>query len=206
MRQGVLVGCDQEQEWLLKWWWNNFRKHNRYRVAFVDFGMSEEAKAWCKSKGDLIKLDIKLPVHLVKPLAFLQSPFRNTVWIDLDCEITGSIAPIFQKIHAYSGVALVSEPGDVGYNSGVVAFEKDSVLISRWAEACLQHHMSSFCQNDLLGFVILHEEIEIAELPSKYNWRFKNGVNHEAVIIHWQGEWGKEVLRRTLDGVPGHRL
>lgn len=55
MDVGVLVGCDAKQEWLLSWWYSHFRKHNpACNIAFADFGMSEEARNWCKDKGTLI--------------------------------------------------------------------------------------------------------------------------------------------------------
>ncbi|MEI8329382.1 MAG: hypothetical protein WCG14_05240, partial [Chlamydiia bacterium] len=54
--QGVIVGCDQKREWLLPWWWNHYAKHNSDPVAFFDFGMSPKGIAWCREKGQHIKL------------------------------------------------------------------------------------------------------------------------------------------------------
>lgn len=51
---GILVGCDRGQEWLLSWWWDKYRAHNRFPVAFLDFGMGGEARNWCASRGQLI--------------------------------------------------------------------------------------------------------------------------------------------------------
>lgn len=55
--QGVITGCNQNHEWLLKGWWHHFSKHNTLPVAFVDFGMSASAKAWCEKKGQVISMD-----------------------------------------------------------------------------------------------------------------------------------------------------
>jgi hypothetical protein len=55
-QSGIIVGCDANQEWLLPWWWDHYCKHNSYPVAFVDFGMSEAALAWCQEKGQCISL------------------------------------------------------------------------------------------------------------------------------------------------------
>ena len=46
---GVIVGSDYSQEWLLPWWWENYTKHNRYPVTFVDFGLSQEPIELCRS-------------------------------------------------------------------------------------------------------------------------------------------------------------
>src|SRR5437868_5082609 len=106
---GILVGCDKQQEWMLKWWWGHYSKHNSFPIAFIDFGMSEEAKSWCRQKGKLLPLtcpkDFVFPKTLIpkeligeweksygekiwhsreqwfrKPFALLQTPFRQTIW------------------------------------------------------------------------------------------------------------------------------
>lgn len=231
MKKGVLVGCDKEQEWLLMWWWRHYHKYNRHPVAFVDFGMSPEAKKWCSQKGRVITLertkDFMMPESLInkslidewerrfgrvswssrklrflKPFAMLQTPFDQTIWSDLDCEITGSVTPLFQKIHPHSGVAISSEEGsifeEVRYNSGVVAFNRDGSLIEKWAGACLSLNDRFFSDQDVLGFLLQNEDIEVSEIASKYNWSLHSGINIEAIIIHWRGLWGKEVLRREI--------
>ena len=122
---GIIVGCDEKQEWMLPWWWLNFSSNNSFPVAFVDFGLSESAKAWCAAHGTLISL--QTPTHFVaerndvdpslvalwellihgkqlwylrkswfkKPLALMQTPFQNTLWIDVDCQITGALDEVF---------------------------------------------------------------------------------------------------------------
>jgi hypothetical protein len=84
------------------------------------------------------------------------------------------------------------------YNSGVIAFQKDSPLIARWATLC-QHENDRFLgDQDVLSFIINTEHIEITELSDHYNWRLKFGVNIEARIIHWVGKWGKECIRNCV--------
>ncbi len=48
---GILTGCDQNQEWMLKWWWENYTACNQFPVTFVDFGMTASAKKWCEKHG-----------------------------------------------------------------------------------------------------------------------------------------------------------
>ncbi|PIS02711.1 MAG: hypothetical protein COT85_01385 [Chlamydiae bacterium CG10_big_fil_rev_8_21_14_0_10_42_34] len=121
---GVIVGADMTQEWLLPWWFRKFRQNNNDPVTFVDFGMSFEKKQWCKQNGELISLRIfadfvkekdeidpktsqfwenEFGSHcwesrsswFKKPLACLQSPYERTLWIDLDCEVRASIKDLF---------------------------------------------------------------------------------------------------------------
>ena len=51
MTFGIISGCDKNYEWLLPWWWENYKKHNSYPVAIFDFGMSEEGKKFCIDRG-----------------------------------------------------------------------------------------------------------------------------------------------------------
>ena len=62
---GILVATDKQIEWMLPWWWHHYSKHNRYPVVFVDLGMTETAKAWCRQRGKLISLEC--PKNLVVP-------------------------------------------------------------------------------------------------------------------------------------------
>lgn len=133
---GILVGANERQEWLLPWWWENYSLHNSYPVSFVDFGLSEEMKDWCKARGELIALYVpplfvkdreEVSAQLVKqwerypdgfwdsreawfkkPLACLQSPYEWTLWIDLDCEIVGPLERILE--YRLFGIALAKDP------------------------------------------------------------------------------------------------
>src|SRR5580692_7422515 len=55
---GILVGADVSQEYLLPWWWDHYSRHNSFPVTWIDFGLSEQMKDWCREKGELISLKI----------------------------------------------------------------------------------------------------------------------------------------------------
>jgi hypothetical protein len=136
--KGVVVGSDLTQEWLLPWWWDRYRRHNSYPVTFVDFGLSESMKQWCRERGDWVRLLVadffaagKNEVEpalaaeweeahgtqfwqhragwFKKPLACLLSPYPTSVWIDSDCEIRGSLEEIFRFCDHPSGIAVARE-------------------------------------------------------------------------------------------------
>ncbi|MBS0624597.1 MAG: hypothetical protein JSS32_00930 [Verrucomicrobia bacterium] len=216
---GVVVGCDQSQEWILPWWWENYQRHNSHPVAFVDLGMSLSAKEWCKSKGTYIHLPIadifvaeksEIDPTLVqqwestfvnfweprnawfkKPSACLQSPYRRSVWIDLDCEIKSSIEPLFAFADHPSGLAL-GRIEKRGYNSGVVAFRRNLDLIERWAELAFTKNHQAVSDEDILNEAIVGRTI--GELPSIYNWSRCWEENRDTVILHWHGNKGKQVI------------
>lgn len=134
--KGILIGCDENQEWMLPWWWKNYSLHNTLPVAFVDFGLSEEGVAWCAGRGKVLSLPDYLPelkarqelcgervmqwekaygdgfwrsrpCWFKKPHALLQTPFAKTLWLDLDCEVRGDVSGLFAM---EVGIGLVPEP------------------------------------------------------------------------------------------------
>lgn len=124
---GILTGCDFRHEWLLKWWWDHYSKHNAHPITFIDFGMSQSARNWCESKGSLISFTVKdlnaqkwikttTPYALAKRniwyakiFALLKTPYKKSAWIDLDCEIKKPIDPLFSFCENGDGVAIGKE-------------------------------------------------------------------------------------------------
>lgn len=135
--KGIVVASDVNQEWLLSWWWRHYSKHNRYPVAFFDFGMSKEARIWCEERGSVYSLpestlkevseDTRVKwenrygrgiwrfrsAWFKKPLAFLHAPFDLNIWLDLDCEVMGNLEVLFAALEPTSELALVREIEEV---------------------------------------------------------------------------------------------
>ncbi len=125
---GILTACDQRQEWMLRGWYHHLRlQHPDIPIAFGDFGMSEAAKDWCRSKGTLIPTS-DIPVYTLpanyeygwqyggkkwvgtllyehpdrflvfrKPFLMQKSPFDRTIWLDMDCQVLKSLSCLFFK-------------------------------------------------------------------------------------------------------------
>lgn len=224
--KGIVVATDQTQEWLLPWWWENYRKHNDYPVAFVNFGMSFEKKAWCKERGELIPLfvaDIFVKekeeidpsicadwekefgtkfwpcrnAWFKKPLACLQSPFKHSIWIDLDCEIRASLAGLFERIRTVSLVKERSGPPAI-YNSGVILFNHGHPLIEEWADQSFEKNQSFAGDQDILSHIIAEKKYPVDELPACYNWSRYHEDHPDVVIHHWHGEFGRSVIRHQI--------
>ena len=138
MNQGVIVGCDLHQQWLLPWWWKHYSAHNSYPVAFIDFGMSKEALDWCKQRGTCLALPslshslslkndvpsslqasweerygkgfwIRREAWFKKPFSLLLCPFSTGLWIDIDCRIDGSLEGIFYCMNFDVEIAVVKD-------------------------------------------------------------------------------------------------
>ena len=152
--RGIIVGCDEKAEWLLPWWWRNYSKHVSLPVAFIDFGLSKMAKAWCCERGLLIPFErdiksiveaTKPPEHFKKlcgetffehrlawfkkPFACLLTPFEETMWIDLDCLILKTIEPAFSFLDAATDIALSSEPESVQKQAKEIKLINDDEIL-----------------------------------------------------------------------------
>jgi hypothetical protein len=138
MEEGIIVGADQRQEWLLPWWWSHFSKYNRLSVAFFDFGLSPSMREWCSQRGILLSLP-KSPIFVKdrdevdplkveswekrypdtfwearngwfkKPLACAHTPYQRTAWIDLDCEVVGSLTGLLGACDSAPCIALAKD-------------------------------------------------------------------------------------------------
>lgn len=237
--EGILVGCDQKQEWLLPWWWQHYSVHNHYPVIFVDFGMTQNALKWCLERGKCIsiqssKIDFSevLPekkesweghygesvwlcrnAWFKKSLALLQSPFSIGIWIDLDCQINGSLEPLFHSLVFGSEIALAKEPefiqkqdeakgfllpGEINYNSGVIVFRRQAKIIVQWARESFENPREYIGDQQALSRAIFQHRTPVIELPPIYNWCRVLGPNPEAVIYHFTGGKGKiEILQKV---------
>lgn len=128
--RGVVIGCDNNQEWLLKWWWNHYRKSNSLPVTLFDFGMSASARKWCKSHFDVIPfpppsvscVDSLFPASwsrewkekakkersmwFAKALSLLRTPYLETIRLDLDCACLKNIEGAFSFSKSPGQIAL----------------------------------------------------------------------------------------------------
>lgn len=232
--RGVLCGAERSQEWLIPWWWSRYAEHNTLPVTFCDFGMTEEMKEWCAERGEVVaipsdpsfitpKREIKeeavkqwekdfgfrvwtaRSTWFKKPFALLESPYETSLWIDIDCEILGTLDPLFTTFDPKRELALVRDydcdhlprlDPAIRYNGGVVVFKHGSAILQHFAECALtKNHL--FCGDDsLLSHLIHTHRLKVQELPEIYNWRMARGLNLGAVILHWVGSGGKAYIRK----------
>ena len=215
--EGVIVGCEISQEWMLDWWWQHYRRHNDYPVVFTDFGMSAEAKEWCKAHG-LLTQPILLEGHpwFRKPLACARSPFAASIWLDMDCQVNGPLGPIMQSSRGGKvGVTIdrgtpqryIQElpMGAKMYNSGCVAFRHSDPAISHWAMMARflpghggEHNGVKIPAGDqeMLAMALYHHG-SVCELPtSVVTLRLGElDMRSPGLVRHWTGTKGKEVIK-----------
>ncbi len=215
---GVLAGCDRAQEWLLEWWWERYSAENAFPVTFVDFGMSEQMHRWCAQRGDMAVIDLDMSfiasrsrteeksnprtAWFKKPFALLHSPYKKSIWLDVDCEVLGPIDALFSQCQGACELAMAREyrcehlphlHPDIVYNGGVIVFCHGSAIIQKWAEETIVRNQDFVGDDFLLSALIYEQGLNVEELPEIYNWRIVNGVNLNAVIVHWV--WKKNVIK-----------
>lgn len=231
---GLLVGCDNHQEWLLPWWFMNFRIHNDYPVTFLNFGdMSAKAIQWCQRRGrvHLLECDDSFvakkeniepslvalwekkraeiwrlrPIWLRRTQGLLKTSYEKTLWVDLDCQIVGSLNPIFQNF-LKKDFAVVQElekeqrvyhsegilcPGEMMFNGGVVGYVHGAKIVQEWASRAIsQNHLFMGGQH-ILSRILFENELAFSTMPNIYNWAICDGKNPDAVILHYWGAYQK---------------
>lgn len=240
---GILIVSDQNAESFLPWWWSCYAAHNNYPVILVDLGLSKKMRDWCKGKmkvetlnvdnsyikmqGQLKGFALKLTHYFSsekawearipwfkKPLAALKTPFEKTILMDVDCEVRGSLEPLFEEAGYFPEVGCVVDPisqktryseykacpkGETQYNSGMVLFHHGAKTILKWAQLCLEKNDSFFGDQEALSSLSLDPESHIFELNSRYNTLYHQMLKQkDPLIVHWTSSHGKMQLLLEL--------
>ncbi len=209
---GILTGCDSAFEWMLPWWYENYRRHNDHQVLFANFGMSRRRLDWCSSRGHIVEIGEHhfRKTWFKKPLAIINSPVNNVVWVDLDCEIRGDLLP-FRK-YCTEGVGLTLDPHTRWCKdkndklianplaSGVVATHFNNDLMRRWADECIDN-MRCRGDQEVLNKMISIDRSGVVVMPPEYQWLRLDGENEQALIMHWTGSTGKRHIA-SMCGMP----
>ncbi len=223
MQKGILIGSDSKTEWLLPWWWKYYSQYNDFPVAVADFGMTPKMVQWCQKRFQVFSLNYShdfvqkksvLSKKLAKkwqatykgdvweareawfkkPLACLETPFDLTLWMDVDCEVCGSLKPLFDQKEKGIELSIVREESQ-DYNSGVMLFPKKAPFLKKWAQLCIENNDQYMGDQNALTELILTGKVPIKELDAKYNWQMIKGFSDSIVVAHWCA-WGKEYLQK----------
>ena len=205
---GVLLICDSNFEWMFDWWLKNYYKHNDFPICLLDAGLSE--KFLLDHKDLMIKKMIipeifndKTPIQRLwfsKPFVLRQSPFKKTIYIDLDCEVRDSIRDLFE----FSDFAMAKDvennfdgSKEELFNCGVIVYENESKTIDLWCDAIIEDIKN---KNDSRGDqqIFNRNNFPCKKIDPKYNWVRLRGENDSAIIFHHTGEKGHFLLREKI--------
>lgn len=214
---GVMTGADSNHEDLLPWWWHHYRKRCAAPVVFADFGMSKQMADWCQQRGTRIKIQsgIEGKAWWNKPFALLRTPFRKTVWIDVDCRVCADPQAILDR----DGFCATRDDwatkqaidkgwaaqGETVYSSGVLMVPYGHPLVSAWAKGCLAwHHKERMIgDQDAMSVAASDRDDEINVLKPTMNahrqWR---GAQPGDMIAHYSGPRGRQAARAEAASNP----
>lgn len=200
--EGVLTGCDQSHEWMLKDWWYYYSQTNTYPVIFCDFGMSQSARLWCEKRGTVMpvsnppgipvtkeKIDPKLwkeweklysdsiwtgrEFWFRKSIAMDMSPFDSSMWIDLDTFVIKPLTPFMEASHEH-GIAMVRWCGGAFFNAGIISYEADVPFLQTWIETIRTSTHLFNGDQEILNHIIDTQNVPVTELPTIFNRKFEH--------------------------------
>lgn len=245
---GIMIGSDHAFESWIPWWFANYSKYNNFPITVADLGMSIEMKKWCEDRWEVIPGDVpmsifknRMPLIQQKfskksklypqkrfcwfkiPFTLLQSPYRRTIWMDLDCLVMGKIDELFDYANNPYGVALgednrkekikvkvevgIIKPGEKHFNCGVMPYLHGTDLIKKWATSIIEKE-GYYLGNQVMFLELLSElGIDLPSFPKKYNWIVPElGVNREAIILHFTEDAKERGIQLVGDFYKTHRF
>jgi len=219
--KGVVIGVDSNQEWMIPWWVENYRKFNNYPVLVADFGLSEAGIDLCRRLGLGVSATVTMEAYgwFKKPLGCLQTMFKKTIWMDTDVQVKKNIGPLFD----YSEKGMFGITVDRGtpqqykdampwdatiYNSGCIFYRHKDPLIQKWAMITVLTHAlkpqpgKMFCvcgdQETLAMAIRRYAKNRIHEIPKEHFSLRLGGDPEDSIAKHWTGPRGKEAIKKQI--------
>ena len=208
--KAFLTGCDSNHEWILPWFFKNYKQHNNTPIIFADFGVSAEALEFVKQNVDDV-IDLKqekVQKWFKKPAAMLNSPSEKTVWIDTDCQVLADISNVFDlltpnTLSMCEDKPWISRRKELWHNSGVVGFIGKPHILQTWAKAIKQN--PAVGDQEVLHSLLnpITKITYINTLPNEYNWlrlQLQDGQDSpNKKVMHWTGPKGKDIIRSMMN-------
>lgn len=174
MKKGVMTGCNQTNEKHLQSWFQSYSKHNTFPVTFCDFGMSETARTFCETNGNLLKAT-------GKAFALPLSPYEKTIWTDINCQVNEFLAPLFEMAHVKDGFAISYSKQNTS-QSGVMTFTKNSPAILNWQAWCIKN--KEVPDDETLEFLLKENNFRLTQFSEKYYWNgAQKAPTHIAITL-----------------------
>ena len=213
---GVVVPVCASQRDLLPWWWWAYSRRNQRPVAFTDFGMDDDTRRWCETRGRVIAPEEPAGVEgwFRKPFAILRSPFRQTVWADLDCEIREDIFVLaafadgrlaIGRDWSYPAILAKRLPfKGPCWSSALAVFTHGDPLVVEWARKVVQSRQQFRGDQEVLSAILNDgRQGSFAEFPVDLIRSRQEGEDEALAAVHWSGPGGKGAVRRAWAAIRG---
>lgn len=212
--KSFVIGSDQNQEKILLWWIQNFRRNVRQTpLVFLDFGISDFALQHVYSDVDLVvpfRTIENRKVWFNKPGAMKKSESRISCWMDIDTQILTDISDIFDhhvsgKLTIARDPVMIRQGQDKAMNSGIVVYDEETLpILDLWEQECINNHTVRGDQEALRELCLRDKTVDnsINILSQDYNWlrlmymRGEDSLSKK--VIHWTGPTGKDILLKKI--------
>jgi len=212
LSKAFVTGCDQNTEWMLPWFLDNYFKHNNTTMVVANFGMSKEMLNTVNNYAVGVLDMTSLPDKgwFKKPMTMLTmgSKSEYTCWIDTDCEVFGDISGVFDYVEDNKLAMVEDKPwskrrGETWHNSGIVAFKNTPIILHKWTSWVREN--PEVGDQEVLHQILrtdINRLIHITNLPNKYNWLrlqvLDGDEGHGKLVQHHTGGKGKDEIRRLM--------
>jgi hypothetical protein len=215
----VLTGCDKKYEQNMPWWIYRYRQHCNKPLIFADFGLSDAAREYVTNNVDFVVDVNKVGAGFhwgLKQKAYYKclDLAKYLLWMDQDCEINGSLEPIFSLMNSENDFCISKDINPLRYPNENVLFENQMqaglFLTSPRNEVFLQWYESLEAEpNDQKGISqIIFSKYKNSQFIKNIPWDLhcprllleqqlfltKKIPN----VIHWTGTIGDEILRSRI--------
>jgi len=213
--KAFLIGCDQNSEWMIDWWLENYLKHNNEtKLIFANFGVSPEMIKKIQSSphflGDMEMHNEQPKSWFLKPEAMWFAPVEKCIWIDIDIQVMSNIDDLFDKLEPNKLNMVEDKPwtsrrGITWHNSGVVGFIHKPKILKDWALVCANKKHNEVGDQEVLHSMLnpITRITHINDLPNEYNV-LRLQTEHDNYkgpikMMHWTGAKGKDRIKEMMN-------
>ena len=208
--EAFVTGCDSRTEWMLPWFFDNYKIFCNKPLVFADFGISDRSIVTDHVHAIVDLTKTKNNGWFKKPSALYHTPATKLIWLDTDCQIMNNIDNLFNllvpnKLNMVEDRPWKKRRGGVQYNSGVVGIVNKPIILGMWQNWCLDTDQVGDQEVLTANLNPITQMTYIHELPNEYNWlRLQIDNDNEpatnARIIHWTGQKGKDRIKGMMNG------
>ena len=224
---------------MIPWWFYSIRRFSSLPLHIIDIDLPDQRRDWCDKYGigrTLFSLNKSPPqkqqidetlgnlwestylgnvwqnreVWFAKPEALQKTPFKKTLFLDLDCEVKGPIDSLLELSSSFAicknpdfvqEEALLNQaikPGESIYNSGVILYEKGHDLIDKWAKISYETANQHMGDEDTLSLILNSTSTSFSLIPESFNCRPTSPNVEKAHIVHHVGIEGKRNIMAQI--------
>lgn len=208
----VVTGCDRHREFLLEPFIYYLRKTNpTIGLTIADFGMTPIARAFAKSKADVIDVGPPETPHvydllMLKPKAMLLIPESEGLWLDTDVQVCQSLAP-------FADYKFAAQWNTATWNTGILKYQRDHPVMKEWATLKRDRGSKFAGGHETVYTGAEHDEhvflralkihsVRMHNLEWQEAGLFQHHHRKSSICIHWMGADEKQFYMRIFSGVP----